>query len=187
MDSSQEVTGALPAVPAPRGDELTKTEEPVRWSGEEVADGGNPVLDKFWVAVKRLPRYVKLVANMARDGDVPSKAKAALVAGGVYAVSPVDLVPGIIPVAGQLDDMVVLLLAVRAAVKACPPEVAAAHMQRAGIEKEDFDRDLEAVKAAAIWLAGKGLRASRAMAEKGGRALIALWNERVKPAVTSAR
>jgi uncharacterized membrane protein YkvA (DUF1232 family) len=186
MEATHDGGTEMPVVPTNDARHLDAHEEPMRWSGEELSDG-NPALDNFWIAVKRLPKYLKLIANMARDGDVPSKAKAALVAGGAYAVSPVDLIPGIIPVAGQLDDMVVLLLAVRAAVKACPPELAAAHMRRAGIEREDFDRDLAAVKALAIWLAGKGLRASRAMAEKGGRRLVALWQERVKPVFAADR
>lgn len=178
---------STPAIQTGEASEFTVRERPIIWSEQEISEDGKAILDEFWIAVKRLPKYVKLVANMARDGRVPAKAKATLVAGGAYAISPLDLVPGIIPVAGQLDDMVILLLAVRAAVRACPPELAAAHMQRAGIERDDFDHDLAAVKAAAIWLAGKGLRASRLLAEKGGRKLIALWNERVKPAVIAAR
>src|SRR4051812_14922549 len=118
------------------------------------AEKGNPALDRFWVTVKRLPSYLKLVANMARDPEVPMPAKSALAVGAVYTISPVDLIPGIIPVAGQLDDMVVLLLAIRTAVRACPPEVATRHLERAGLGKDVFDEDMAAVKDAAIWLAG---------------------------------
>lgn len=135
----------------------------------------DPALERFWVAVKRLPRYARFVYGMTTDERVPKQAKAALAVGGVYAVSPVDLVPGIIPVAGQLDDLVVLLLAIRMAIRACPPQVAAAHLERAGLSRTDIDDDLRATKDTAKWLAGKGLRASRAAARTGGRRLAALW------------
>src|SRR3712207_5606231 len=62
-------------------------------------------------AVRRLPRYLRLTWNLARDERVPRGAKAFLVVGGAYALSPIDLIPGIIPVAGQIDDVLVLLVA----------------------------------------------------------------------------
>ena len=78
----------------------------------------NPVMDRFWTAVRRIPRYVFLGTNLVRDDRVPARVKATIAVGGVYVVSPIDLVPGIIPVAGQLDDLVVLLLALRTAIRA---------------------------------------------------------------------
>src|SRR5215216_4951978 len=88
---------------------------------------GNPVMERFWAAVRRFPRYVFLGTNLVRDDRVPARVKATLLVGGAYAISPIDLVPGIIPVAGQLDDLAVVLLALRTAIRACPPEVAAEH------------------------------------------------------------
>src|SRR5690606_11747919 len=66
-------------------------------------------LAPVWALIKRLPAYMRLSANLARDPRVPKTAKASLALGGIYVVSPVDLIPGIIPVAGQLDDLYVLL------------------------------------------------------------------------------
>src|SRR3954470_3547948 len=86
--------------------------------------------DRFWAAVRHMPAYLHLAANLARDSRVPKSAKVALAVGGVYAISPVDLVPGIIPVAGQLDDLVVVLFAIRTAVRACSPEMATLHLER---------------------------------------------------------
>lgn len=142
---------------------------------------GNNELNRFWVAVRRLPKYLKLAANLARDGDVPKSAKAALAVGGAYTISPVDLVPGIIPVAGQLDDLVVLLLALRLATRACPPAVAAAHLERVGLVQQNFDDDLAATKDTARWLAGKGLRASKSIATKSGRGIGKFWREHLRP------
>lgn len=151
--------------------------DPIKMTAE-VIDPPNPVLERFWVAVKRIPRYLKLLANLARDGHVPPTAKAALAVGGAYTISPIDLIPGIIPVAGQLDDLVVLLLALRTAIKSCPPEVAAEQLARAGLTAEDFDADLAAVKATAFWLAGKGIRATKALMLRGGSGVRDLWKRR---------
>jgi uncharacterized membrane protein YkvA (DUF1232 family) len=142
----------------------------------------NPVLDQFWVAVRRLPKYLRLAANLARDSNVPISAKATLAVGGIYTISPVDLVPGIIPVAGQLDDLIVLLFALRTATRACPPEIAAAHLEKAGLSREDFDTDLAAAKETALWLAGKGIKASRSLANRGGRIIAAFWRDHLGPA-----
>lgn len=118
----------------------------------------DPVLERFWAALRRLPRYLALGVNLTRDKDVPKRAKASVLMGGAYAVSPVDLVPGIIPVAGQLDDMVVILLALRRALRGCPPDVAADHLQRAGLTDGDLDADLAACWATVRWVGAKGLR-----------------------------
>lgn len=145
---------------------------------EVPAAESNPVLDRFWTAVKRIPRYVFLGTHLVRDDRVPKKVKGMVALGGAYLVSPVDLVPGLIPVAGQLDDLVVLLIALRRAVRACPPEIAEEHLTRAGVTMEDFDTDLKAVKDTAVWLAQKGLRATGRAAASGGRRLRQWWGNR---------
>ncbi|MEA2529558.1 MAG: hypothetical protein QOG89_1202 [Thermomicrobiales bacterium] len=138
----------------------------------------NPVMERFWAAVRRLPRYVFLGTNLVRDDRVPRKVKATIAVGGAYAISPIDLVPGIIPVAGQLDDLVVLLLSLRQAIRSCPPEVAEEHLSRAGLSQTDFETDLRAVRDTAVWLAQKGIRATGKLAARGGRRLRALLPHR---------
>ena len=113
---------------------------------EEASAAKSEVLQRFWEAVKRLPADVKLAAYLARDPDVPNRAKAILAAGGGYAVSPIDFIPGVIPVAGQLDDVYVLLFAIQQALKRTPNEVAERHMTRAGIRYEDIEGDLQSVR-----------------------------------------
>ena len=147
----------------------------------------DPVLDRFWIALRRLPRYLRLVAGLARDPSVPKRAKAALAIGGLYTVSPIDLVPGIIPVAGQLDDLFVLLFAVRHAIRACPPPVALGHLERVGITLSDIDDDVRAVRATARWLAVKGVRAGGSMTQGASRTLQRLWRNRRKPTTGTSR
>lgn len=122
----------------------------------------NPVLNDVWTGIKRLPNYARLATAMARDPRVPRQAKAALVIGGGYLVSPIDLIPGFIPVAGQLDDLYVVLAALRQAIRATPEEVAREHLRNAGVKLSDLDDDLGAirrfVKVAAVTTARFGWR-----------------------------
>ena len=54
-----------------------------------------------------------LVRGLLGDPAVPSRAKVALAGLVVYLVSPIDLVPDLIPVAGVLDDAILLALVLR--------------------------------------------------------------------------
>lgn len=144
---------------------------------EQLPAEGTP-LPEFWAALKRMPRYARLSAGLARDNRVPRRAKVALAAGGAYAVSPIDLVPGIIPVAGQLDDLFVVMTAVQHAVNASPPEVAAEHLERAGLTKAELDADMDAVRRTIRWLVARGAKASGKMAAAGMRKVQALLRSR---------
>ncbi len=104
------------------------------------------MLAEFWETVKRLPNYVRLATLMARDPRVPKSSKALLAAGTAYTVTPIDFVPGIIPVAGQLDDLYVLLSALRQAIRTCPDEVVQKHLAATGVTPERIDADLALVR-----------------------------------------
>jgi uncharacterized membrane protein YkvA (DUF1232 family) len=127
----------------------------------------HPILGPYLAMVTRLPMYARLGADLARDPDVPASAKASLVAAGAYAISPIDLVPGIIPVAGQMDDLAALLLAIRFAVRMTPKEVAVPHLERAGITQQQIDDDLTAVRNATVWLAKRAAAGIRNFAVNG--------------------
>jgi uncharacterized membrane protein YkvA (DUF1232 family) len=60
-----------------------------------------------------IPDCIVLVSRLARDPRVPRRRKLILVALLGYLALPFDLVPDFIPVAGQLDDAVIVALAVR--------------------------------------------------------------------------
>lgn len=62
--------------------------------------------------VRDVPRYLKLLARLARDPRVSKVDKAIVAAVLVYLVSPVDLVPDwVVPVVGQIEDVYLLALA----------------------------------------------------------------------------
>lgn len=115
---------------------------------------GHPLL-RLAGTVGRLPRYVRLARALVADPVVPGGRKAVLGAALAYTVSPIDLVPGIIPVAGQLDDLAVLLLGLRQALAGCPADVAEGHLAAAGLTGATLEDDLHTVQGAAGWLLGK--------------------------------
>ena len=65
-----------------------------------------------------VPDCIVLVKRLLGDPRVPRGRKLALGLLVAYLAMPIDLVPDFIPVAGQLDDMVVAWLAVRVALRA---------------------------------------------------------------------
>jgi uncharacterized membrane protein YkvA (DUF1232 family) len=64
-----------------------------------------------------VPDCAVLFARLARDGRVRRRHRLVLAALGAYLASPIDLVPDFIPVAGYLDDGVIVALVLRAAVR----------------------------------------------------------------------
>ncbi|HEX5467993.1 MAG TPA: DUF1232 domain-containing protein [Gaiellaceae bacterium] len=60
-----------------------------------------------------IPDCIVLVARLARDERVPRHRKLLLLALVAYLAIPIDIVPDFIPVAGQLDDAIIVALALR--------------------------------------------------------------------------
>ncbi|HZG93780.1 MAG TPA: DUF1232 domain-containing protein [Mycobacteriales bacterium] len=70
-----------------------------------------------------LPNCVTLARRLARDQRVPRSVKLALGLAGLWALSPIDLIPEFLPVIGPLDDVVVVALALRFAARRLPREL----------------------------------------------------------------
>ncbi len=65
-----------------------------------------------WVkeTVLALPRVVMLIPKLVADERVPARTKVALAGLAVYLATPWDVIPDFIPVLGQLDDAIAILL-----------------------------------------------------------------------------
>jgi uncharacterized membrane protein YkvA (DUF1232 family) len=74
-----------------------------------------------------IPDLVVLVARLLRDPSVPRGRKLALAALAAYLALPFDLVPDFVPVAGQLDDVLLVALVLRGLVRSAGPSVVAEH------------------------------------------------------------
>jgi uncharacterized membrane protein YkvA (DUF1232 family) len=99
-----------------------------------------------------LPRYLNLAQRLVRDPHVSPARKAALGLGIGYVALPLDLIPGIIPILGQLDDLAALLLGLRAALDGCPPDEAEGHLARVGLSQSALDDDIRTVQVVGVWL-----------------------------------
>lgn len=104
----------------------------------------------------RSPRYALLAANMARDGRLTAGQRLGALACVGYVLSPIDLVPGIIPIAGQLDDLTVLIGGLKLVLRTLPPDVGLEQLGRAGLTARDVDQDLRTVRDTALWLGRQG-------------------------------
>lgn len=82
-------------------------------------------------------RSFRLVWRLLNDPRVSPLTK--LIIPGLvllYLFFPLDLAPDPIPLLGQLDDLAVLLIALRAFIAFCPPEVVRQHQM--GLETEAY-------------------------------------------------
>ncbi|MDA8096966.1 MAG: YkvA family protein [Clostridia bacterium] len=89
----------------------------------------------------RLPRYGKLLVSLSQEPTLTLTQRLTLAGAVVYTFSPVDLIPGVIPLLGQLDDLVLLLIAIRRTVYRCPGEVRRRHLKKVGLTLEEVEGD----------------------------------------------
>ena len=80
---------------------------------------------------KQLKTDAPAVFLALRRKEVPILAKILAGAAVAYALSPIDLIPDFIPVAGLLDDVILLPALVALSVKLIPPKVLAECRQQA--------------------------------------------------------
>lgn len=75
-----------------------------------------------------LPNFVRLFVRLLADRCVSGFAKALLLASVVYAVSPMDFLPDLMPVLGQMDDLTIFIMACRMFLHLCPRERVRLHV-----------------------------------------------------------
>lgn len=129
--------------------------------------------------IKRIPAYTKLISALLRDPRISKTQKATLGAGLAYLASPVDFIPGVVPVLGQLDDLLATLIALNSALAHAPREVVEPHLKDSGLSFETVGEDSTTVKriikdlsVAAAKAAGRGLsRLGKALLNKAQRSL----------------
>jgi uncharacterized membrane protein YkvA (DUF1232 family) len=118
--------------------------------------------------IGRLPAYARLAWRLGRDPQLSPARRGAVLAAAAYLVSPIDVVPGIIPLVGQLDDLLVVLLALRIALSGLPVERRLAHLEASGMTEADLAADIDTLGLVAAWLARRaahlGLEVSRTLA-----------------------
>jgi uncharacterized membrane protein YkvA (DUF1232 family) len=82
-----------------------------------------------------LVRNVQLVWRLLKDPRVPLPIKLILpTVVGLYILSPLDAMPDVLPLLGQLDDIAVLLAGVAIFIEMCPRDIVEEH--RAALLRE---------------------------------------------------
>lgn len=76
-----------------------------------------------------VPNLGKLFWRLSRDPRVPTRSKWIFGAVGAYLIMPFDIVPDWIPGIGQLDDLVLLVVAFDVMVNRVPEHVVAEHWE----------------------------------------------------------
>jgi uncharacterized membrane protein YkvA (DUF1232 family) len=86
-----------------------------------------PDVDVLRAALRLLPDLVRLLRGLAADPALPRGVRVRLVLLVGYLVSPLDLVPDVVPVIGYLDDAVLVALALRSVVRRAGPDALRRH------------------------------------------------------------
>ena len=95
--------------------------------------------------------HFKLVWRLLTDNRISTWLKATIPLLAIaYLLLPWDLVPDVIPVLGQLDDLAVLLLGMQLFIELCPKGIVQEHLQgtRTVSESEASDDEEEVIDAA---------------------------------------
>jgi uncharacterized membrane protein YkvA (DUF1232 family) len=70
-----------------------------------------------------LPACVTVARRLRKDPRVPRRAKLVVGFAALWVLSPIDLIPEFLPVIGPLDDVVVVVLALRYAARRIPRDI----------------------------------------------------------------
>ena len=112
---------------------------------------------KKWAGTMK--RDILALYLAGRDARVPWYAKALALATAAYALSPIDLIPDVIPVIGYLDDLVVLPVAIWLTVRLIPEDIMDELRKEAAVRlsaKRPSSLGGAAI-VAAVWLAAAAL------------------------------
>jgi uncharacterized membrane protein YkvA (DUF1232 family) len=96
-------------------------EEKHNWLGPYIPQGN---------FLREIVQQIKLAYYLMLDPRVNPLVKVIPVVAAGYLLLPTDVIPDVIPVLGQVDDLVVLMLGLRLFFEFAPPGVVAEHLKR---------------------------------------------------------
>jgi len=107
------------------------TQQPVPVSPEETG------VVVSWL--RELIRQFRLAWRLFRDRRVPWPPKLIPPLALLYVIAPIDILPDFSLGLGQLDDIAVVLLAVKLFIELCPTDVVREHLQALGAKIEEWE------------------------------------------------
>ena len=108
-------------------------------------------VSSLWRWASTIRRDVFAIALATKDPRVPWPVKLLAAAAVAYALSPIDLIPDFIPILGQLDDLILVPLAIWLVVRLMPAGLIEEFRNRAGASLPRPSR-LGAVMVILTWL-----------------------------------
>jgi len=129
--------------------------------------------ERVGATMRRVPAYLRLAWRLTREPLLSRARRAAVIGAAGYLVSPVDLVPGFIPVLGQLDDIALAIAALKFALAGLSPEVRRRHLDAVGLADDLLMDDLRTLGVATAWLGRAGVRTTERAARKTGTVAVA--------------
>lgn len=106
--------------------------------------------------ITQIPSYLRLMVGLVTDPRVAVLDKVLLGVAIAYVVSPIDLIPDFIPFLGQVDDVFVLVLAVRRLITNAGMRVVRDHWD--GAIEDLHPTALQEVIVAAAFFLPRGIR-----------------------------
>ena len=86
---------------------------------------------RYWFSLPSLLRSAvtnaRLAVRLLREPRVPLVLKALPIAGLAYVLSPLDFIPDVLPVVGQIDDLGLIIIAIEAFKRLSPHHVVTHH------------------------------------------------------------
>ena len=79
--------------------------------------------------MRALLSQARLAFRLVREPRVPLLTKGVLLLAALYIISPVDFIPDVLPVIGQLDDLGIAVAALEIFLRLCPAGAKAFHQE----------------------------------------------------------
>lgn len=92
--------------------------------------------DPNWIAAQ--VRKLRLSWRLLRDPLVPLWVKLVPLGAIAYVLLPIDIIPDVLPIVGQLDDVGVLLFGLQWFVALCPSSIVRGHLAEMSSVKADY-------------------------------------------------
>ena len=100
----------------------------------------------FLPIASRAPLYARLMASLLADSRTPVGRKATLALALGYVVLGRDIVPDRVPIRGQLDDLVVVAVAIEVFLDGLDESMLNEKLEEAGIPRTAYDEDVARVR-----------------------------------------
>src|SRR5262245_12368924 len=97
-------------------------------------------------ALMLIPSFLKLLYRLFRDPRVPMAEKALVVGVIVYVISPLDLIPDVIPFIGEVDDLYLVALTILRLLSRTSDDVLREHWEGAGDLTSTVDKITRAAR-----------------------------------------